>query len=68
MIKFFYIFVIINFWYYEICRIRSNDKVVASVNEGNIIEMYNQELTQVMGVIKELTNEIEGLNSQVEAL
>lgn len=38
------------------------------MSEGKIIEIYNQELTQVMSVIKELTNEIKGLNSQVEKL
>ncbi|NFN18965.1 hypothetical protein FDB52_06990 [Clostridium botulinum] len=38
------------------------------MSEGKIIESYNQGLTQVMSVIKELTNEIKGLNSQVEKL
>lgn len=38
------------------------------MSEGKIIEIYNQGLTQVMSVIKELTNEIKGLNSQVEKL
>jgi len=38
------------------------------VSEGKIIEIYNQGLTKVMSVIKELTNEIKSLNSQVEVL
>lgn len=38
------------------------------MSEGKITEIYNQGLTQVMSVIKELTNEIKGLNSQVEKL
>ncbi|MGL4914619.1 MAG: IS66 family transposase [Romboutsia sp.] len=38
------------------------------MSEGKIIEIYNQGLTQVMTVIKELTNEIKSLNSQVETL
>lgn len=38
------------------------------MSEGKIIEIYNQGLTQVMSVIKKLTNEIKGLNSQVETL
>lgn len=38
------------------------------MSEGKIIEIYNQGLTQVMSVIKELTNEIKVLNSQVEKL
>ena len=38
------------------------------MSEGKIIEIYNQGLTQVMSVIKELTNEIKSLNSQVETL
>lgn len=33
-----------------------------------MIEIYNQGLTQVMSVMKELTNEIKSLNSQVETL
>ncbi|WP_238475927.1 DUF6444 domain-containing protein [Clostridium manihotivorum] len=38
------------------------------MSEGKIIEIYNQGLTQVMSVIRELTNEIKSLNSQVETL
>ena len=38
------------------------------MSEGKIIEIYNKGLTQVMSVIKELTNEIKGLNFQVEKL
>lgn len=38
------------------------------MSEGKIIEIYNQGLTQVMTVIRELTNEIKSLNSQVETL
>ncbi len=38
------------------------------MNEGNIIEIYNQGISQVIGVIKELSNEIKVLNSQVETL
>ena len=33
------------------------------MSEGKIIEIYNQGLTQVMCVIKELTTEIKVLNS-----
>lgn len=38
------------------------------MSEDKIIEIYNQGLTQVMSVIKELTNEIKALNSQIEKL
>ncbi|QAA33554.1 IS66 family transposase [Clostridium manihotivorum] len=38
------------------------------MSEGKIIEIYNQGLTQVMSVIRELTNEIKSLNSQIETL
>ena len=62
------LFIINSFCYYKICCIKTNDKVVTSVSEGKIIEIYNQGLTQVMSVLKELTNEIKGLNSQVETL
>lgn len=38
------------------------------MSEGQIIEIYNQGISQVIGVIKELSNEIKTLNSQVETL
>jgi len=38
------------------------------VSEGKIIEIYNQGISQVISVIKELSNEIKTLNSQVENL
>ena len=38
------------------------------MSEGKIIEIYNQGISQVIGVIKELSNEIKTLNSQVETL
>lgn len=38
------------------------------MSEGKIIEIYNQGISQVISVIKELSNEIKILNSQVETL
>ncbi|MBC2581853.1 IS66 family transposase [Clostridium sp. DJ247] len=38
------------------------------MSEGKIIEIYNQGISQVISVIKELSNEIKTLNSQVETL
>lgn len=38
------------------------------MSENNIIEIYNQGISQVIGVIKELSSEIKSLNSQVETL
>jgi transposase len=38
------------------------------VSEGQIMKIYNQGIPQVIGVIKELSNEIKALNSQVETL
>lgn len=38
------------------------------MSESQIIEIYNQGISQVIGVIKELSNEIKTLNSQVETL
>ena len=38
------------------------------VSEGQIVEIYNQGISQVIGVIKELSNVIKTLNSQVETL
>ncbi len=38
------------------------------MSEGQIIEIYNQGISQVIGVIKELSNKIKALNSQAETL
>ncbi|WP_346894080.1 hypothetical protein [Clostridium sp. UBA871] len=38
------------------------------MSEGKIIEIYNQGISQVIGVIKELSSENKALNSQVETL
>lgn len=38
------------------------------MSEGKIIEIYNKGISEVIGVIKELSNEIKTLNSQVETL
>jgi len=38
------------------------------MSEGKIIGIYNQSISQVIGIIKELSNEIKTLNSQVETL
>ncbi len=38
------------------------------VSEIQIVEIYNQGISQVIIAIKELSNEINTLNSQVEAL
>jgi transposase len=38
------------------------------MSESKIIEIYNQGISQVIDVIKELSNEIKSLNSQVEKL
>ena len=38
------------------------------MSEGKIIEIYNKGISEVIGVIKELSNEIKTLNSQVENL
>lgn len=38
------------------------------MSEGKIIEIYNQGISQVISIIKKLSNEIKTLNSQVETL
>ncbi|WP_051931773.1 MULTISPECIES: DUF6444 domain-containing protein [Clostridiaceae] len=38
------------------------------MSEGKIIEIYNQGISRVISVIKELSNQIKTLNSQVETL
>lgn len=38
------------------------------MSEGQIIEIYNQGISQVIGVIKELSNQIKELQSQVDTL
>lgn len=38
------------------------------MSEAKIIEIYNQGISQVISVIKELSNEIKTLNSQVDTL
>ncbi|EOR25832.1 transposase [Clostridium sartagoforme AAU1] len=67
MIKIFFenLSIIINFWYYIVCLVKTNDNVMTSVSEDKIFEIYNQDLTQVM---REVTNETKSLNSQVETL
>lgn len=38
------------------------------MSEGQIIDIYNQGVSEVMGLIKELSNQINSLNSQIETL
>lgn len=38
------------------------------MSEGKIIEVYNKGISEVIGVIKELSNEIKSLTSQVESV
>ena len=38
------------------------------MSEGQIIEIYHQDISQVIGVIKALSNEVKALNSQIETL
>jgi len=47
---------------------KTNDKVVTSVSEGKIIEIYNQGISQVIDAIQKLTVEIRTQKSEIEAL
>ena len=38
---------------------------MTTVSEGKIIEIYNQELTQIMSVLQDLTDKIKILNSYI---
>lgn len=60
--------IITNFWYYKTCLAKTNDKVVTSVSEGKIIEIYNKGISEVIDVIKTLSNQIKEQNSQIESL
>ena len=43
--------IIISFWYYKACFAKTNDKVVTSVSEGKIIEIYNKGIKEVQVLI-----------------
>jgi len=43
--------IIISFCYYKACFAKTNDKVVTSVSEGKIIEIYNKGIKEVQVLI-----------------
>jgi len=57
-----------SFWYYKTCIVKTNDKVVTSVSEGKIIEIYNQGISQVIDAIQKLTVEIRTQKAEIETL
>jgi transposase len=60
--------IINSFWYYKICLSKTIDKVVMSVSEGKIIEIYNKGISEVINVIKTLSNQIKEQSAQIESL
>ena len=60
--------IIISFWYYKPWLVKTNDKVVTSVSEGKIIEIYNQGISQVIDAIQKLTVEIRTQKAEIEVL